>query len=133
MSWVRPAMAGTKYYPLGYTNGVRASGSLFFAPTDANTRVIALTNGIVFFDGGNLSGPFTNQVTLTSANQIISTNVNKLSMSITLSNGIFSGSVKVPGVARTNNFKGALLQDVNAGHGYFLGTNQSGTVFFGEP
>jgi hypothetical protein len=133
VNWIRPAIPGTKYYPSGFTNEVAAGGSRYVAPTNANTRIIGLTNGIVFFSGGNLSAPFTNQVTLSSGNQVISTKANKLSMNFTVSNGVFSGSVKVPGAARTNNFKGALLQDVSAGYGFFLETNQSGAVFFGEP
>jgi hypothetical protein len=54
-------------------------------------------------------------------------------MSITRSNGVFSGSVKVPGTTRTNTFKGAFLQDLESGYGFFLGTNQSGSVFIGAP
>jgi hypothetical protein len=43
---------------------------------------------------------------------------------------MFSGNVKVPETARTNTFKGVLLQGVGAGFGYFLGTNQSGEATF---
>jgi hypothetical protein len=95
--------------------------------------VINLTTGIVWFEGGNLTTPFTNNVTLTTSNRVINGSANKLTLSITTANGLFSGSVNVPGTARTNTFKGALLQDTDAGYGYFLGTNQSGRVFFGAP
>ena len=44
-----------------------------------------------------------------------------------------SGTVKVPGTTRTNTFKGAILQDMDSGYGYFLGPSQSGSVFFGAP
>jgi hypothetical protein len=88
---------------------------------------------VVWFDGGNLNMPFTNAVTLTSSNRVINGGANSLSLSVTASNGTFSGSVKVPGTPRTNSFKGAFLQDLNSGYGYFLGTNTSGRVFFGAP
>ena len=50
----------------------------------------------------------------------------------TRSSGLFSGSATVPGTKQKVSFKGALLQNVDVGYGYFLGTNQSGSVFFGE-
>ena len=87
----------------------------------------------MIFDGGNLSAPFTNLVTLTPSNRVINASPNSLTFNFTASNGTFSGSVKVPGALRTNSFKGALLQDLDSGYGYFLGTNQSGSIFFGEP
>jgi hypothetical protein len=131
LSWIRPARPAATLYRAGFTNEITANGSRYTAPTNANTRVIALTNGVVWLDGGNLSAPFTNQVTLTSSNRVISTN--KMSLNIIAADGTFSGSAKVPGTARTNSFKGALFQDANAGYGYFLGTNQSGRVVFEAP
>ena len=56
---------------------------------------------------------------------------NKLSLSLTVSNGAFAGSVTQPGLTRSNLFKGVLLQDENSGYGYFLETNRSGRVRFG--
>jgi hypothetical protein len=131
LSWIRPARPAATLYRAGFTNEITANGSRYTAPTNGNTRVIALTNGVVWLDGGNLSAPFTNQVTLTSSNRVISTN--KMSLNIIAADGTFSGSAKVPGTARTNSFKGALFQDANAGYGYFLGTNQSGRVVFEAP
>jgi hypothetical protein len=133
LSWIRPVRPGATYYAAGFTNLVAAGGSRYTAPTNPNTRVINLTNGVVYFDGGNLSVPFTNAVTLTSSNRVINGSANPLSLSLAVADGTFSGSVKVPGTTRTNTFKGALLQDLNSGYGYFLGTNQSGRVFFGAP
>jgi hypothetical protein len=133
LNWIKPPRPGATNYPLGFTNYVAAGGSRYTAPANANTRVINLTDGVVWFEGGNLSAPFTNNVTLTSSNRVINGSANKLNLSITTSNGTFTGSVNVPGTTRTNTFKGALLQDLDAGFGYFLGANQSGRVFFGAP
>jgi hypothetical protein len=133
LNWIKPPRPGATYYLLGFTNYVAAGGSRYTAPANANTRVINLTDGVVWFEGGNLSAPFTNNVTLTSSNRVINGSANKLNLSITTSNGTFTGSVNVPGTTRTNTFKGALLQDLDAGFGYFLGANQSGRVFFGAP
>ena len=130
-SWIKPAFAGAKYYPTGFTNQTTAQGSRYVPPTNSTTRVFNLTNGIVYFEGGNLSEPFTNVVTLTATNRVLNGSSNALTLSLTVSNGTFAGKMTVPGTTRTNTFKGALLQDSDAGYGFFLSTNQSGRVFFG--
>lgn len=133
LSWIKQAVAGATYYPHGFTNVAATEGSRYTPPATTMTRVINLTNGVVIFEGGNLAAPFTNTVTLTQSNRVINGSPNTLKLSITLTNGVFSGTVKVPGTTRTNTFKGALLQNQNSGTGYFLGTNQAGWVYFGPP
>jgi hypothetical protein len=130
-SWIKPAQPGAVFYPTGFTQEVNVASSGYTAPVNSTTPVINLTNGVVTFDGGNLSAPFTNEVRLTSSNRVINDGANALSLSLVLSNGTFSGKVTVPGTTRTNAFKGALLQNAGSGFGYFLGTNQSGHVYFG--
>jgi hypothetical protein len=128
--WVKPAAAGP-YYPAGFSNWVNAAGARYTAPTNSMTRVIQMTNGLLSFDGGNLSMPLLNAVTLTESNKVLDVSLtNSLNLTITLSNGVFSGSVKEPGLSKSNLFKGVLLQDENSGYGYFLETNRSGRVLF---
>jgi hypothetical protein len=112
VSWIKQAVPAAIYYPAGFTN-----------------LSLALTNGALIFEGGNLSASFTNLVTLTTTNRVLNDSPNTLNLAFTPSNGVFSGSVKVPGTTRTNAFKGALLQDLDSGYGFFLGTNRSGRVF----
>jgi hypothetical protein len=119
------------FYPLGFTNLVGVTGARYTAPAGSTNRCVALTNGIVVFEDGNLAGPFTNAVTLTETNRVINGSSNYLTLSLSISNGLFSGRVKVPGTTLTNSFKGALRQDRDSGSGYFLGTNQSGRVYLG--
>lgn len=109
-----------------------AVGSRYTQPTTPPNRVIQLTNGVVSFEGGNLSAPFTNLVSLTVGNKVINTSSNALSLNLTLSSGLFSGSATVPGTKQKISFKGALLQNVDVGYGYFLGPSQSGSVYFGD-
>ncbi len=131
LSWIRPAVAGG-YYPAGLTNEVWSAGARYKAPTNTTTRVIEMTNGVVIFEGGNLGVPLTNAVMMTITNKVMDLSLsNKLSLSLTVSNGAFAGSVTQPGLTRSNLFKGVLLQDENSGYGYFLGTNRSGRVRFG--
>ena len=132
LSWIKPVVGGAVLYPHGFTNDVTVAGSRYAQPA-AGTRVINLTSGIVVFDGGNLAVPFTNVVNLTTNNRVVNGSTNFMNFSITLSNGTFSGSVKVPGTTKTNAFKGALLHDADAGYGWFLGTDQSGSVSIRAP
>jgi hypothetical protein len=134
LNWSKPALgAKTKYYPLGFTNDFEAAGSRYVAPTNG-MRVLALTNGMVSFTGGNLAGPFTNLMVLTRTNTVVNASTNRLTFSLATSSGTFSGTVVVPGTKTTNSFKGALLQDEAVGYGYVLGTNLSGRVLFqGNP
>jgi hypothetical protein len=75
--------------------------------------------------------PLTNLVTLTESNKVVDLSLaNGLNLSLTLSNGAFGGSVRQPGMTRSNVFKGVLLQDESGGYGYFLETNRSGRVVF---
>jgi plastocyanin len=132
LSWIKPVLPGAVLYPHGFTNDVKVAGSPYAQPA-AGTRVINLSSGTVVFEGGNLAIPFTNVVNLTTNNRVVNGSANTMNFSITLSNGTFAGSVKVPGTTKTNAFKGALLQDSDAGYGWFLGTDQSGSVSLQSP
>ena len=128
LSWIKPTLRGDKYYPLGFTNDLVAEGSRYTQPAGLTNRVIRLTNGRVSFDGGNLGAPFANLVSLTVGNKIVNASTNCMSMSLTLSSGLFSGIAIVPGTRQNLSFKGAMLQNSDVGYGYFLGTNKSGSV-----
>ncbi|TAK91640.1 MAG: hypothetical protein EPO07_19680 [Verrucomicrobia bacterium] len=125
-SWIKPAVANAKYYPLGFTNAPDALGSAYISPT--TNRVVALTNGVMAFLHGNLVQSITNNVLLSSNNAIVNLSSNKLSAKITLSTGLLAGSVTDTNTGKAIPFSGVLLQKMNAGYGYFLGTNQSGEV-----
>jgi hypothetical protein len=131
-SWIKPALpvASTKFYPQGFTNLVMAEVAHYVAPTNATTRVIDLTNGVLSFEGGNLLAPFSNNVVLTANNLVTNapSSTNKLTFSLTVASGVFSGTVAVPGTRTTNTFKGTMNQEEEEGYGYFLGTNRSGRV-----
>ena len=130
LSWIKPAGAGI-YYAAGLTNEVMVDIAPYTPPTNSTSRVIELTNGVVIFEGGNLSSPILNAVMLTAGNKVVDLSLtNKLSLTLTPSSGAFSGSVTEPGAKKADSFKGVLLQDENGGYGYFLETNRSGRVLF---
>jgi hypothetical protein len=128
LSWIRLPQAGS-YYRAGLTNEVTPTGTRYTPPLTSATRVIELTNGVVIFEGGNLGMPLVNTITLKTSNKVIDLSLtNKLSLSLSLANGTFSGSVREPGMTRSNWFKGVLLQDAEGGYGYFLESDRSGRV-----
>jgi len=131
VDWCRPTLPGSIYYAAGFTNQSPLSGSRYVMPATATNRVIAMTNGVLVLNGGNLSQAFTNDVVLSANNRVTNASPNTLSLSIVPSTGLFKGSFLDPGTGRTLKFGGALLQKTANGSGYFLGTNLSGHVSFG--
>lgn len=135
LSWIKPVLVPpAKFYRAGFTNETTINGSRYTPPVGTTNRVLNFTNGIVTFTDGNLGQSIINVVTLQANNKVINnTNAspNKLVLTIVPSTGLFNGTVLVPGTNKIISFKGALHQKQNFGAGFFLGTNQSGRVFFG--
>lgn len=123
LSWIKPVMVTSKYYPLGFTNVAEAVGSRFVWPGTTN-RVLQFANGVMTFSEGNLPQPFTNNVRLETNNKVTNLSSNKLTMTA-LPIGLFTGTVTDTNTGKGLSFNGALLPRLNAGYGYFLGTNQS--------
>lgn len=131
LSWIKPANVRSKYYPSGFAVIVDAAGARYNAPVGVGSKALNIALGNVVLTDGNLARSITNLVSLGSNNKVTNLSSNKLSLSITLSTGSFSGSVVNPATAKSIRIQGALQQKLNTGYGYFLGTNQSGQVFFG--
>lgn len=56
-------------------------------------------------------------------------------LTLTVPTGLITGSFANPATGKSSSIKGALLRKpgVNAGGGFFLGTNESGNFYFGLP
>ena len=93
LSWIKPTLPLTRYYPGGFTNETQLMGSLYVVPLTTN-RVLNLTNAFVVLTGGNLSQPFTNNVVLGLDNKVTNTSSNSLVLTITLPKGLFSGTAQ---------------------------------------
>jgi hypothetical protein len=130
VDWFKLSAAGGKLYPAGFTNGTEAVGSSYHFTN--GVPVLDFTNGVVWLANGNLANSFTNQVTLDSASKVTNDSTNALTLTITTSTGLFKGSVVNPATGgKPIAINGVLLQKQNFGGGFFLGTNQTGRVFFG--
>ena len=128
VDWIKPHIANAKFYPNGFNFETMATGS---AHNAAALPLIGFTNGTVVLSGGNLANPFTNNVSVTNTT-IKNLSTNKLTMKFNASKGTFSGSVVNPFNGVSMPFNGVYLQNEGFGAGDFLGTNQSGSVFFGN-
>jgi hypothetical protein len=130
LNWIRPPIKTSKLYPGGFGMPSAAVGSLYVAPVGKDTRVLALTNGMDTLSGGNLSENSTNAVTLGFSSKVVNAGSNKLTMIFALPSGLFTGTLVEAGTTRHITYSGVVLQKANYGCGYFLGTNQSGSVLF---
>jgi hypothetical protein len=129
LSWIKPANPRMRYYPGGFSNSTYAVGSKYSPPVSAANLVLNFTNPSLVFGGGNLAAAFTNAVGIGPASRVTNlSSSNRLTMSFSLANGTFSGSIVDPASRRSSPFKGAALQKQNGGYGFLLGTNQSSSV-----
>jgi len=132
--WTKPAGVAGALYPTGFVSEVTTIGSRYQAPA-SGTRVLNFSNSVVRLEGGNLAAPLTHYVSLNELNKVtlLSAGTNKLAITLSTSSGLIGGSFINPQTLKKSVIKGAVLQRQNFGRGYFLGTNQSGSVFFGLP
>ena len=125
--WVKPHFAQHSFYPAGFTNELGVIGSRYVRVKP----VLDFTNGVVIFQGGKLSSPFTNAILLTAKNAVVNVSDNKLTLKIQAKSGRFNGSVKEPSTGDRLSFTGVILQKENGGFGYFPDAPLSGQVLLG--
>jgi hypothetical protein len=126
-TWIKPAMR-TAYYSNGFTMNTPLAGSSFVTPSNG-VRVLNFTNGTIAFNGANLNQGFTNAVVLNSNNTTVVTGPNAATLLFDKTRGRLTGShFTTPGTLRSTALNGVILQNQNEARGYFLGTNQSGSV-----
>lgn len=129
VDWFKLAGATGKLYPGGFTNSGDVFGSLYQFTN--NVPVLNFTNsnnGWFSFLNGNLVSNFVNQVTLTNGSKFINDGTNKLTAAITTTSGLFKVTATDPLTGKSITGNGVVFQKGNFGGGFFLGTNQSGTV-----
>ncbi len=125
--WFKQAQPGVHYLPAGFTNAVDMVGSIY-RPPDAMNAALNLTSASLAFTNAELDLAFENQITLNPAGTIANLSPNKVSLSLSKSSGLFTGSVTPPSGGKVWPFSGVLLQKRTMGAGFLLGTNQSGEV-----
>ncbi len=123
VNWIKPPQAAARFYPAGFNLEVRATGSAY-----TPAPMLSFSNGVVTLMGGHLAAGIVSNVAIDSNHRV--TGDNGLKLTLQPAQGWFNGSVLDLATGRRIYFNGALLQKQNAGHGFFLGTDQSGSVDF---
>ncbi len=123
-------LSSQAFYPNGFATEMELLGSSYTAPA-RGCRAFDLTTGSLVLQSGNLSGPLNANLTLSTNNVFMFTTPNPQLLKLTLSTGtgLLKGSFANP--ANSNKFttlSGTILQDRDIGGGFFLGTNQSGSL-----
>jgi hypothetical protein len=130
VAWVKKDQARAKFYPGGFTNVVQGIGSLYQKPPPG-TSVLDLPTGTISFEGGNLPTDFSNGINIAPNNKVTNTGANRMTLNFAPATGMFSGTVRPPGLNRNWPFAGVAFQKQNSGFGYLSGTNETSSVLIG--
>jgi len=129
--WSKPATSGA-YTPGAFTTTTELYGSLYTKPLSGHT-VISVTAGNVVLNAGNLTlpvPPIAIPALLSTANKVtFPVPTDSLTIKISTSDGLFSGSFKDPATHAKRDFNGALFQGtLNFGVGVFKGSSEAGSI-----
>ena len=144
-----PVGVYTNYYTNGFSLDMPITVKSYSTNAGALARVINITNALVSTADGNLpTSPQTHQlrygndakVVLLSGTNVVKVSTNaalgKLTLAFDWKTGKMTGSftngisLLANGAPKTIVISGAVLQPDNIAYGYFLGTNESGSVTF---
>jgi hypothetical protein len=117
--WTRPV---SSTIPIPGTNLLEVVGSRYQLPT-GTTTALGFTNGLAIFSQGEAFTPFTNRIILGPNNKVTNAGTNRLTLTLAPTTGLFQGTVTHLALGKSTAFKGALLQEQQAGYGFFTTTN----------
>jgi hypothetical protein len=132
ISWINATNSNPgAVYRAGFTNAQAVVYGSYY--TSTNRPLLDLASAQVTLEAASFPIPITNQITWASNNTItvppLAGNTNGLTLTIKTNTGLITGSFRNPANAhQTNTLHGVLLQSQTNAAGYFLGTDQSGTV-----
>jgi hypothetical protein len=127
VNWIKPKNTSTMLYPEGFECQSQAAGAVFIK-TNTAPGLMQATAGNLTFTGPGLA--LTNQVSLSK--QIKNLGPAKMNLSLNRNNGVFKGSVVIPGQTRPQSFRGVILLNELMGFGFLPIGEQTVPVTF-EP
>ena len=130
--WIKQAGASATSFPLGFTNGTKAVGSIYTAP-DASGKAINLSGALVSYTGGSLPADFSNIVSVNAGSQVVNLGANEMVMTIMTGVGSFTGQVREPGTGTLHMYGGVILQKQTSGFGTMTGVPTGSRVVFAAP
>jgi len=128
--WIKPATI-TKYYPAGFAIDIALSGCRYTVPP-TGSNPLGLPEATALFERGNLAEPITKDLVLDANGKAVNLSTKEFTLKMVRSSGLISGKVMVPAWNKSIPFNGVVLQKQQAARGYFLGTDQSGSVWIGQ-
>ncbi len=128
IDWFKTPEPTAKLYPGGFSSGAEVIGSPYKYTN--GLPVLGFADGLLSLTEGDLPESITDQVGL-GVMPATESSTNKLS--VMNATGLFHGSVINPATRKPMAVSGIVLQNQNFGAGYFLGTNQSGSVYLSAP
>ncbi len=123
-------VATHRYYPNGFTNEFQLLASAY-TPPPPGVRAVNIAQGETVLQDGNLPVVLSNAVTVATNNRITVIGANQSGLKLTLSpkTGLLKGAFVHPGNTNApTTIAGAVLQNYDRAAGFFLGTNQSGSI-----
>ena len=128
--WIKPATI-TKDYPAGFAIDIALSGCRYTVPP-TGSNPLGLPEATALFERGNLAEPITKDLVLDANGKAVNLSTKEFTLKMVRSSGLISGKVMVPAWNKSIPFNGVVLQKQQAARGYFLGTDQSGSVWIGH-
>jgi len=114
LTWIKPAMSNTRYYPAGFANRSEMIGSTYNVPSSSQP-VLNLPNTSIAFTGGDLGSGFENVISVGPSSRVMNHSSNSLSMTFSIPNGTFRGIVADTVNNRALPFNGVALFAVGDG------------------
>ena len=124
IDWFKLPQTTAKLYPGGFTYGTNVIGSAYHYTNQI--PVLGSTDCLLALLNGDLTEGITNDAALGPS--VPATDPSNIKLSLMTSSGMFSGSTMNPEPGKPITVHGIVLQNQNFGAGYFLGTNQTGSV-----
>ncbi len=129
--WVNPSRPQSAVAPAAFDATLDAFGSAYTPPAP-HTPVLAVTPGTpnskLHLDGSNLTVTQTGILNAASQFSWPNATLEGLSVTVNVHTGVFTGSFLNPNTRQKNVLHGVIFKKQNAGYGYFLGGNESGSA-----
>jgi T5SS/PEP-CTERM-associated repeat protein len=135
LAWSKPAQATNQVFPKAFSTTLTVFGSTYGPPSKGHRIFFGIDptgDAALTFSGAGLPSPVTKGVVLSTADKASyphpANAKDKLTLAFTAGTGSFSGTFIDPVNSVKTAFSGVVLQNVQTGEGYFLGSSDSGTV-----
>jgi hypothetical protein len=120
----------TGTYKAGFEGDITLGGSSFVSQTGVPILPLdSAHQGIVTIEGGDLASTVTEKITIDTANRLtITKNTSTLTMRLTATTGLITGTAKVNGTTLTFPYAGVVLQKTNTAAGVLKGSTLTSPV-----